>query len=151
MPLKNFFTQNYLTLKQKRFDVIKLLEIKGYSEVQIEVYLKAYDYFTFYPKDYDGATIVKDLCDLPRLDLDAMLHDYQFVKYNVAKSFYYKHLSNWIYAKGQERKGKGSYSSFTRFLGLCVLGIFFVPYTYIKKRNKKIDLEIINDYKKLIK
>lgn len=134
-------------LKIKRLEIITLLKIKGYRSDQIEIYLKAYDYFCVNPDSYDGATIVKDLCDIPRLDLDAMLHDFHYIVYNVSKSFKTKFLADWIYAKGQESKGKGSYSSFSRFLGLTIVGLFFVPYTVLKKRNKNIDSMINEDYK----
>lgn len=138
-------------LNNKKKDVISLLKIKGYLDYEIEIYTKAYDYFCINKFDYDGATMVKDLCDTPDLDIDAMLHDYHYAQYNVSKSFKFKFMADWIYAKGQERKGKGSYSSFSRFLGLTIIGIFFVPYTLLKKRNKAINKEIYNDYKKLIK
>lgn len=146
-----FFMQDIETLKLKRIDVSTLLKIKGYREEQINIYLKAYDYFVLNSYDYDGATFVKDLCDIPNLDLDAMLHDYQYSVYNVAKSFKTKFLADWIYAKGQEKKGKGSYSSFSRFIGLSTVLSVFVPYTALKKRNKKIDNSIYSDYEKLIK
>lgn len=146
-----FFKQDLSTLEFKRSDVYALLRIKGYDEEQISIYLKAFNFFIEHKEDYDGATIVKDLCDIPDLDLDAMLHDYHYFKYNVAKSFITKQLADWIYAKGQEKKGKGSYSSFSRYLILAVIGIIWVPYTALKKRKMSIDNEIYNDYKKLIK
>lgn len=129
----NFFKQDLATLEQKRSDVATLLKIKGYYDHQIEVYLKAFDYFIKNSEEYDGATIVKDLQDIPHLDLDAMLHDYHYLVSNVAANFYTKWYADWLYAKGQERKGKGQYSSFSRFLGLTIIGIGFVPYAnYIR-------------------
>lgn len=152
MHRKKYFKKDKSTLDKIRFDISILLGLKGYNESEIGIYLKAFDYFTEFPNNYDGATIVKDLCDLPNLDLDAMLHDYQYDFYGSAKSFKTKFYSDWIYAKGQERKGKGSYSSFSRFLGLCVIGIFFVPYSYLKRRNQSNNTKAIKeDFKKLIK
>lgn len=152
MHRKRYFKKDKETLGKIRLNVSTLLALKGYNESEIEVYLKAFDYFTEFPDNYDGATIVKDLCDLDGIDLDAMLHDYQYDFYGSAKSFKTKFYSDWIYAKGQERKGKGSYSSFSRFLGLCVIGLFFVPYSCLKRRNQANSIKSIKeDFNKLIK
>lgn len=148
-----FFSQEKSLLIKARTQVSWLLHLKGYSYKQILVYLKAFDYFCLNCNDFDGATIVKDLQDLPHLDLDAMLHDYQYIVQNVASSFTTKWYSDWMYAKGQERKGKGQYSSFSRFVGLTLIGLFFVPYARFKrgyitdqKRN-----EFIQDYEIIMK
>jgi len=148
-----FFQQEAEVLKLLRSKVILILDVKGYSEKEIEVYLKAFDYFCLNCNDFDGATIVKDLQDLPKLDLDAMLHDYQYLIQNIAANFYTKWYADWLYAKGQERKGKGQYSSFSRFVGLCVIGLFFVPYACWKRGcvTLKQETEFFKDYKILIK
>ncbi|KIQ22642.1 hypothetical protein RT99_05910 [Flavobacterium sp. MEB061] len=126
--------------------------IKGYNKLEISIYLKAFDYFCQNPTDFDGATVVKDLQDLPKLDLDAMLHDYQYSVQNVAATFYTKWYSDWLYAKGQERKGKGQYSSFSRFIGLTLIGIGFVPYANYKRGSitLKQKKEFLEDYKTLM-
>ena len=85
------------------------------------------------PHKFDGATIVKDLYDLKGLDIDAMLHDYHFVNYNVGSSFTWKWKADWLFAKGNERKGKGIYSAYSRFAGLTIAGVYFVPYTYVMR------------------
>ena len=147
---------NQLSHKQLidlRGRMVMLLTAKAYFVEQIAIYEKAYDYFCENPKSFDGATIVKDLIDIPGLDLDAMLHDYMYLTYGIAANFYTKWKADWLYAKGQERKGKGQYSAFSRFVGLTIIGIAFVPYTNYKKgnvteNNKKIFLE---DYKILTK
>jgi hypothetical protein len=147
-----YFSKTLDKLKSDRVNINLLLMYKGYSQEQIDIYLSAFDYFTKHPNDFDGATIVKDLVDIPGLDLDAMLHDYHYLVYKVSSSFSAKFITDWIYAKGQERKGKGSYSSFSRFIGLTLIGLFLVPIRYIK--NGKISTEnrlaILNDYKILI-
>ena len=149
----NFFSKTPEELKSLKNNVATILNIKGHTYIEALVYLKAYDYFCLNCNDFDGATIVKDLQDLPHLDLDAMLHDYQYLVQNVASTFKTKWYSDWMYAKGQERKGKGQYSSFSRFVGLTLIGLFFVPYARIKrgcitdqKRN-----EFIHDYETIMK
>lgn len=148
-----FFDKNDYALDKWRSNVKRLLEIKGYTENQISIYLKAFDYFSDHPNDFDGATIVKDLQDLPHLDLDAMLHDYQYLVQNTAANYYTKWYSDWMYAKGQERKGKGQYSSFSRFVGLTIIGIVFVPYAGFKrgKTTLKQETAFFNDYNILMK
>jgi len=148
-----FFVQDPEILKIYRIQVVSILEIKGYDTNEINVYLKAFDYFCLNCNEFDGATVVKDLQDLPKLDLDAMLHDYQYLVQNVASTFYTKWFADWLYAKGQERKGKGQYSSFSRFIGLTIIGLFFVPYASYKRGeiSLKQEKEFIEDYNTLMK
>jgi len=148
-----FFAQDSEILKIYRRQVISILEIKDYDTEEINVYLKAFDYFCLNCNEFDGATVVKDLQDLPKLDIDAMLHDYQYLVQNVASTFYTKWYSDWLYAKGQERKGKGQYSSFSRFIGLTIIGLFFVPYASYKRGEISMnqEKEFFNDYNTLMK
>jgi len=149
----NYFRQPKEILVDSRDKVFRLLDLKGYSFNEIAVYLKAFDYFCEKVDQFDGATIVKDLQDLPRLDLDAMLHDFHYLNYNVGVNFITKWQADWIYAKGNERKGKGSYSSFSRFIGLTFIGIGFVPYAYLKQGKISIvqKKQFLEEYKLLIK
>lgn len=148
-----YFKQSTEVLLKKRIQVQTYLEIKEYSKFEIEIYLKAYDYFSKEINEYDGATIVKDLVDLPHLDLDAMLHDYHYIVYRSATNFSTKWKADWIYAKGMERKGKGQYSAFSRLAILTVIGVVFVPYAYLKrgKMNCLDEDRIDEDYEKLIR
>lgn len=148
-----YFHQSNYVLERERARVFELLYVKGYRVNECDVYLKAFDYFVKFPDAFDGATIVKDLQDMPRLDLDAMLHDYHYIVCNVASNFIIKWKADWLYAKGNERKGKGQYSAFSRFIGLTIVGIGFVPYANynrgtISPEQKK---EFLEDYKSLIK
>ncbi len=129
----HYFHQSKELLFESRDKVFRLLDLKGYSFNEILIYLEAFDYFCENKTQFDGATIVKDLQDLPRLDLDAMLHDYHYIAYNVGSNFVTKWQADWLYAKGNERKGKGQYSAFSRFVGLTIIGIGFVPYARLKR------------------
>jgi hypothetical protein len=40
---------------------------------------------------------------------------------------------DWLLAKGGERKGKGSYSSYSKFVGLTIATLVFTPYSYFKR------------------
>jgi hypothetical protein len=147
-----YFSQSFEKLTVDRAKVNLLLLYKGYNQDQVNIYLKAFDYFSKNTLEFDGATLVKDLVDIPGLDLDAMLHDYQYIFYGVGSSFSLKFKSDWIYAKGQERKGKGQYSAFSRFIALTIIGLIFVPLRYIMngKTSTKNKMSIVNDYKILI-
>jgi hypothetical protein len=125
----------------------KLLNAKGYEREEIKVYKKAFLFFALNPNEFDGASYSKDLCDIKGLDLDAMLHDYHYSNCNANSNFATKWKADWMFAKGMERKGKSQYSSFGRFVGLTIVGLFIVPFNW-KKANKE---EIEKDYKILIK
>lgn len=129
----HFFNQPEEILSRKRREVSQLLRLKGYLYSEIDIYIKAYNYFCLNTTAFDGATAVRDLCDIPDLDLDAMLHDYHYLAYKVGASFSTKWKADWTYAKGNERKGKVQYSAFSRFIGLTIIGIWFVSYTYLRK------------------
>lgn len=145
----------------KSIDLLKIqlkkmklfLYLKEYNTPEQKVYARAFTFFMSNPEKFDGATIVKDLHDLPKLDLDALLHDYHFVVCNVASNFKYKWKANWLYAKGNERKGKGLYSAYSRFAGLCIASLYFVPYTYLTRggMTKEQKIRFLVDYKILLK
>jgi hypothetical protein len=77
-------------------------------------------------------TIVKDLMDVPGIDLDALLHDYHYGVCNAGVNLKMKWQADWLLAKG-ERKGKGSYSSYSKFVGLTIATLVFTPYSYFKE------------------
>lgn len=148
-----YFQQSKAVLFKSRDKIFRLLDLKGYDYNEIVIYLTAFDYFCKNTTDFDGATIVKDLQDLPRLDLDAMLHDYHYINYNAGSNFITKWKADWLYAKGNERKGKGQYSAFSRFVGLTLIGIGFVPYAYLKRGKITLNQrsKFLKEYKLLIK
>lgn len=148
-----YFQQPKIVLRSKREDVENLLAIKGYSRNEINCYLKAYDFFCNNNKAFDGATIVKDLFDIPNLDLDAMLHDYHYIFLNTGASLHSKWLADYIYFKGNIRKGKGQYNAYSRLVGLCMISVVFVPYRYFQRgriSNQQKE-NLVNDYKILVK
>lgn len=151
---KNDFFQQEMGVLIEKLEQVKLyLKIKGYSAVEIDIYTQAYNYFCIKIFEFDGATILKDLEDLPNLDLDAMLHDYHYIVYHAGTNFKYKWKADWIYFKGIERKGKDNIAGFFRFILLKIISIGFVPYAYFK-RGKMSELQknnFNNDYKILTK
>jgi len=108
----------------------ELLTIKNRSLEDIWLYKKAFLYFRSNPYKFDGATIVKDLNDLPNLDLDAMVHDWQYLT-GANKSFVKKYKADLYYIRNMEKNGKGI--RIVRFLLLTLIGIIFVPYCKIFK------------------
>ena len=95
----------------------------------MEQYIIAFNYFVNNPSKFDGVIIVKDLVDIEELDLDAMVHDYEYLN-GANRSFIKKWKADIRYIKNMEANGKGI--RVFRFLILTLLGIFFVPYCYIK-------------------
>lgn len=106
-------------------DMAILLLLKKRSEKDIEDYKRAFRYFRIFPNRFDGATIAKDLDDLPNLDLDAMLHDYEYLQ-GANKSFIKKWYSDFRYIKNMEKNGKGIRA--IRFLLLTIIGAVYIPY-----------------------
>ena len=131
-----FWSKNNTFKKSSReLDVIfknmqELLTLKNRSIDDILLYKKAFLYFRNKPYAFDGATIVKDLNDLPNLDLDAMLHDYEYLC-GANKSFVRKLNADFDYIRNMEKNGKGI--RVVRFILLTLIGIIFVPYCKIFK------------------
>ena len=123
----NTFYKSKEELQYLLNDIIKILTIK--KNKNIEQYIIAFNYFVNNPSKFDGATIVKDLVDIEELDLDAMVHDYEYLN-GANRSFIKKWKADIRYIKNMEANGKGI--RVFRFLILTLLGIFFVPYCYIK-------------------
>jgi hypothetical protein len=124
----DFFKQDRETLAEYRYQLRMMLNFKGRNESEIDLYIEAYDFFCRFTTKFDGATIVKDLCDLPKLDIDAMLHDYECLigaNRNLIQWF----KSAWNYFENMRKNGKGN--QIFRFVLLCLAGIVFVPYCYL--------------------
>jgi len=149
----SYFHQDKAHLDKCALDMVAYLKLKGYSYSQINVYLVAFEYFENNPNEFDGATLVKDLCDLPGLDIDAMLHDFHYINCNVGSSFAMKWKADFLYAKGNERKGKSPYASCSRFAGLTLSGLLFIPFAILKrgKMSKEQKEKFLHDYKTLLK
>ena len=121
----SFFKQKDFVLKRKREIVKKYLELK---EEDPSIYLEAYDYFCENKLSFDGATIVKDLNDIPELDLNAMLHDYRYLTdFGAIKKFKW----DWEYLQGMAKLGKGYRTG--RYIALTLSSIVFIPYKLLKK------------------
>ena len=117
-----------------RKNVKAYLHIKERKMSDISDYLNAFDYFTIHSDKFDGATIVKDLVDIGELDLDAMVHDYDYIN-GANRNFIKKWKADIKYIKNMERNGKGI-RVFRLFL-LTIIGIVFVPYCFIKNKITK--------------
>lgn len=126
----NTFYKNRGQLVVIKNNLISLLYLKNRSYKDIKKYEEAFDYFIEYPYQFDGATIVKDLNDLPNFDLDAMLHDYQYIK-GANKDFGKKWKADFEYIKNMEKNGKGI--RIFRLILLTLTGLLFVPYCKLFK------------------
>ena len=133
-----FFLQNSTVLAEKRKEVIEYLRIKGIDNKR---YLQAYDYFATHNEEFDGATIVKDLDDLPDLPLAAMVHDWRYVhillKYNGWRWLKIKVRFDWEYGKNLEALGKGAWVPYVRAVGLIISTPLYPIYKLIKKRTNE--------------
>ena len=132
----DFFYQEIVDLHESRIQAEFILKSLGRSNNDILDYLEAFDYFVANPSDYDGATIVKDLVDIRKgkyyLDLDAMLHDYEYVM-GESESFKLKWKSDWRYIKNMELNGKGL--RIPRMFILTLYGIYTIPKALLKSKS----------------
>lgn len=94
--------------------VVKYLITQGYSVEGIEPYKKAYEYFMVNTLSFDGATMTEDLNDVFNLDLDAMLHDYHYIHYNVAGSYYFTRIADNLMYTEMLKKRKSSWNAGAR-------------------------------------
>lgn len=105
----------YVAHQVVRKDITVLLNIKGMNPIR---FLRAFDYFEQHPERFDGATFVKDLNDVPGIDLSAMVHDYEYIEilpmYNGIGWLRYKIASDFRYGKHMELLGKGAIMPYTR-------------------------------------
>ena len=120
-----FFKQDRETLAEYRYQLRMMLKYKGRNESEIDLYIEAYDFFCRFTTKFDGATIVKDLCDLPKLDADAMVHDYECL-IGANRNFIKWFKSSWKYFENMRKNGKGN--QIFRFVLVCLAGLIFVPY-----------------------
>ena len=132
-----FFLQPPEVLTEKRKDVIEYLRIKGLDNAR---YLKAYDYFAIHKKEFDGATIVKDLDDLPNLPLAALEHDYHYLTtlasvpwYKLLKWLKTKARLDWQYARDLESLGRGTWIPYTRAVFLILTSPLYPLFKLYKK------------------
>lgn len=128
----SYFHKTRAQLNASRLSLIQFLELWMYSQEQIDIYLKAFDHFSCYPDQFDGATIVKDLQSIPGLDINAMLHDFHYIEYNAGAGFISKYIADLIFAKEMERLGKGG-SAWIRFAGLTLSSVGFTPIARLKR------------------
>ena len=132
--VNKFFLQNIKVLAAKRLDVIEYLRIK---RVDNTTFLKAYDYFAIHNMEFDGATIVKDLDDLPDLPLAAMKHDYEYL--TTLKSAHWtkwiqtKVRLDWQYAKDLESLGKGTWIPYARAIILMLSSPLYPLFILFKR------------------
>ena len=130
----NTFKKSKQELDILRKNIKVYLHIKERKISDISDYLNAFDYFTIHSDKFDGATIVKDLVDIGELDLDAMVHDYDYL-HGANRNFIKKWKADIKYIKNMEKNGKGI--RVFRLLLLTIIGIVFVPYCFLKYKIKK--------------
>jgi len=137
-----YFHQSQEVLATNLNAVFAYLKSKGYTSVEIRYYLEAFTYFSENPNDFDGATFVKDICDIDGLDLDAMLHDYMCLALNASASYETKSIADKIYYRQMLRKNKPKNQATFYFVLLKMVGTLHVIYSvskrgFISRKNEK--------------
>ena len=124
-----FFFQDREVLAEKRHHLIEVLYDFEISQKKINDQLEAFNFFAANPSLFDGATIVKDLPTIKRLDLPALKHDFDYLmndfwSWNGLKN---KIKYDWNYGQNQEELTVGSVTAYTR----SVLLILSTPLYYL--------------------
>ena len=134
----DYFKQPKAVLLSNRYIVDKWIEYNSNVSKYKEVILEAYDYFTEHTDKYDGATAVRDLYDWKGLEFGALVHDYIYLKFNVASSFSYKNRADKLYKQMLFDFGKGKTTAWVRKAGLDVSGyIYFSLFNRLKNGKMK--------------
>tara|TARA_Y100000817_G_C16355252_1_gene323403 strand:- start:24 stop:476 length:453 start_codon:yes stop_codon:yes gene_type:complete len=125
----DFFFQDTEVLAVKRYHLIEVLYDFEISQQKINDYLEAFNFFASNPELFDGATIVKDLPTIKRLDLPALKHDFDYLTNNF---WSWNGLKNkiqydWNYGQNQEELTVGSLTAYTR----SILLILSTPLYYL--------------------
>lgn len=139
----NFFRSDLKILSENRKRVDLYLQLKNYDLSDRMIYLRAYDYFSANPDDFDGATMTEDLPDIDDLELAAMLHDYLYIFYQSSSSFRYTWLADKLIRSEMRRMNKSSWNTGARFVLLILKTPFFVPYTRLILGRK---MSVLNKY-----
>lgn len=136
-----YFLQDPFKLQENRKKVDDLLFLKGYEVDQREIYLKAYDYFTYNGREFDGATMTEDLNDIEGLDLDAMLHDYLYIEYNVAGNYSFIWKADKLMRSEMKRRGKSTINAGLRFVLLLLKTLIGYPAFSFLFRGRRMTAE----------
>ena len=147
----NYFYQSKDVLNHNQKVMVRYLVDMNYTMMQVGIYEKAFEYFCENPNKFDGATIVKDLCHIPGLDLNAMLHDYHYIVYKCGCDLYMKRKADWLYAKEMERTGKGQLA-WVNWSLLKLSGFFFYCYSFWRKGSptEEMQRKFLSEYQCLI-
>lgn len=126
----NVFFSTKEELKDLKNHMLVLLEVKNRSKEDIALYLSAFSYFEAHPNSYTEGIVLKDLDDLPNLDLDTMVREYNYIQ-GANLSFSSKWKEDVRYIENMKKQGKGV-RLFRLFL-LTLIGILYVPYCNLKR------------------
>jgi hypothetical protein len=117
---KHFF-KSEKELKSDLDLCIKILTNFNFSIDYIHRFIEAYNYFTLSPKDYNGTSIINDRYTISGLEVQSLIHDYDWIK---AKSLKELHISNIHYANALRKVNVNWIWVWTLFLGLEIVSIF---------------------------
>ncbi|TQI72264.1 hypothetical protein JM79_3221 [Gramella sp. Hel_I_59] len=144
----DFFMQDDHLIFQAKRDMDVMLQLWQYEISERGPYNQAFDYFLRNPKHFNGASMTEELCDIPWLDLDAMLHDYLYVGLNASASLKMTWRADKLLRQEMRRRGKSSWNTGYRFAMLTLKTPFFLAWAYLVKGRRisdsqKRDLKII--------
>ena len=126
----DFFLQNNLSEKINLLE--NILKDYGFSNLRKYYIINCFKYFRLYPKEFDGATIVKDITQIKNLDVPAMAHDFAYIN---AKNIKDRLRADWNYAQDYRQFDVPwtiAYSRMALLMFINITGIYFIK-NLIKK------------------
>lgn len=118
--------------------ILPLLHNYNFSKLDKIRLRNAYNYFIDSPSQFDGATIVKDITQIKRLDIPAMGHDHAYI---VAESLgFWKELlsrlkGDWQYAQDMRKFDVPwtiAYSRMALLIFINITGVYYLSKLFKK-------------------
>ena len=87
----NHFYKSEKKLEEDLSLCIEILKSFNFNIDYIDRFIEAYNYFILSPKEYNGTSIINDRYTISGLEVQSLIHDYDWIK---AKSLKDLHISN---------------------------------------------------------
>lgn len=151
----NYFHKPAHLLAQDRDLMLQILQLRRFKKIQINYFLRAFDYFVANPSQYDGATASQDLYDINSelldgkkydgLEFAAMLHDWIYIVLRANKSVEAMRIADRVMKRVMKRMSKSGAEITWRLFRLAIVRRPFAIYNWWTT-TKNIKTDVISIY-----
>ena len=118
----SFFNKSEIELERDFNLCLKILTNFKFDIAYIDRFIEAYNYFILNPKDYNGTSVINDRWTINGLEIQSLVHDYDWIK---AKSLKDLHISNIRYAIALRKVNVNWFWAWVFvFVGLQIVALF---------------------------